>query len=237
MDEPTKALLRIGHDISQLLTTTQVSSLYTLYFLDQAARESSEPPHASWPEVVTRVYNGLRALNIQHARIYHVDPSYYSWPLYERALCMQVPSPAHLCKLVVLENKHWRTPLETQQAHWANAQYYAVLVQYVHTIDTKALAEYVRSLDGNKVARKHFKFRLADPHVSKELTGYDKNGVSPIAMTHDVPVIMSSNITQLQPPVFWLGAGHVDYKLALPIQTFIDATQCLVAPVSLPNGS
>ncbi|KAJ2179287.1 hypothetical protein GGF45_002476 [Coemansia sp. RSA 551] len=232
MDEPTETLLRIGRDISQLLASSHTSSLYTLFFIDQAARESSESPHASWPKVVTRVYNGLRALDIQqHARIYHVDPTYYSWPLYERALCMKAPSPAHLCKLVVLENKHWRTPTET---HKSNAQYYAVLVQYVQTIDTKALAVYVRALGGNKMASRHFKFRLADPQVSKELTGYDKNGVSPVAMTHNVPVIMSTSITQLQPPVFWLGAGHVDYKLALPVQTFIDATQCMVAPVSQP---
>ncbi|KAJ2503108.1 hypothetical protein GGH96_000551 [Coemansia sp. RSA 1972] len=235
MDEPTKTLLRIGHDISQLLTTTQVSPQYTLFFIDQAAREAETSPHASWPEVVTRVYNGLCELNIHHqSRIYHVDSTYYSWPLYERALCMKAPSPAHLCKLVVLENKHWRTPTET---HQTNSQFYAVLVQYTQTIDTRALAVYVRALGGNKVASRHFKFRLADPQVSKQLTGYDKNGVSPIAMTHDVPIIMSSSITQLQPPVFWLGAGHVDYKLALPVQTFIDATQCMVAPVSQSNES
>ncbi|KAJ2821723.1 hypothetical protein IWW50_004521 [Coemansia erecta] len=236
-DEQTEALLRIGQDISAVLADAKISIEYVKYFEAHAAREAeatpSKLPH--WPEPVSRVFQGLQALNIHaRARIYHVASTYYSWPLYERALCMAAPSPAHLCKLVVLENKRWRASTTNTPAQHANARHYAVLVQYVQTVSTSALTDFVRSLDGGSVARKHFNFRLASADVSWELTGYGKNGVSPIAMARDVPVVMSAAITRLQPPVFWLGAGHVDFKLALPVQAFVDATQCMVAEVSEP---
>ncbi|KAJ1833156.1 hypothetical protein LPJ63_002968 [Coemansia sp. RSA 2711] len=237
MDGQIEELLQLGQQISQQLADPRVSTRYLAHFAAAAAQEaaaaSSNRPR--WPAPVQRVFDGLQALGIHtQSRIYHVASSYYSWPLYQRALCMAAPSPAHLCKLVVMENKRWRAHAEpSKYPPLANQQYYCVLVQYVETVSTGAMTDFVRSLDGGAVARKHFNFRLADTDTSLALTGYGKNGISPVAMTQALPVIMCAAITKLQPPVFWLGAGHVDYKLALPVQTFVDATGCMVADISV----
>ncbi|KAG0181193.1 hypothetical protein DFQ29_009064 [Apophysomyces sp. BC1021] len=48
-------------------------------------------------------------------------------------------------------------------------------------------------------------------------------------MIQPVPVILAESITKLEPPVIYLGAGHIDWKLGVPVQAFIDATKCMVA--------
>lgn len=42
--------------------------------------------------------------------------------------------------------------------------------------------------------QKHFNFRLAPEEASDELTGYVKNGVTPVAMAHPVPIVVSHRI-------------------------------------------
>jgi len=36
----------------------------------------------------------------------------------------------------------------------------------------------------NKASKQFFHYRLADDKISKELTGYDHNGVVPVLMNH-----------------------------------------------------
>ncbi|ORX70956.1 hypothetical protein DL89DRAFT_267052 [Linderina pennispora] len=151
------------------------------------------------PETVRAVVQALHDLKISDkARIFHVPSTFYS--------------PQHLCKSVVFENKRFKG---------VGSKYYCVIVQYVQTINTGALTDFVRELDGNVVARKHYNFRLANPDDALELTGFGNNG-------------LSKSITTLSPAVFWCGAGDIDYKLAMPTQTFIEATQCHVADISVP---
>ncbi|KAJ1961845.1 hypothetical protein GGI12_003015 [Dipsacomyces acuminosporus] len=232
------ALLVIGRQISDTLADPQVAALYTAHFLKIAQAESNALPtkqqDEEWPATVAKVVEALRELRLDSvSRVYHVSPDYYSWPLEQRALCMTAPSPSHLCKSVVMENKRWR-PSTSDQPTSTNSRYYCVLVQYVQTVNTNTMTDFVRSLENNRLARKHFNFRLASPDVSLELTGFDNNGVCPIGMNQKIPLVMCESITRLQPPVFWLGAGHVDFKLAMPIQNFIDATSCMVADISVP---
>ncbi|KAI8323731.1 hypothetical protein GQ54DRAFT_257712 [Martensiomyces pterosporus] len=210
------------------------------HFLAAARKELQSQPtkqhEEQWPATVLKVILALRDLKMAEiSRIYHVSPDYYTWPLEQRALCMTTPSPAHLCKSVVMENKRWRPSHQSAASQgWTNARYYCVLVQYVHTVNTSAMTDFIRSLENNSVARKHFNFRLANPEVSLELTGFDNNGVCPIGTSQPIPTIMCESIARLQPPVFWLGAGDVDFKLAMPVQSFINATSCMVADISVP---
>ncbi|KAJ1827877.1 hypothetical protein LPJ56_001419 [Coemansia sp. RSA 2599] len=134
----------------------------------------------------------------------------------------------HMCKSVVMENKRWRP-------EHPGSRFYCVMVQYLHSVDIGAMADHVRALDGDRIARKHFNFRLSSPEATLEMTGYDKNGVSPFGTPVKLPIILCQSIALLQPPVFWIGAGHVDYKLAMPVQSFIDATGCTVADISALN--
>ncbi|KAJ1671179.1 hypothetical protein GGF38_001001, partial [Coemansia sp. RSA 25] len=104
---------------------------------------------------------------------------------------------------------------------------------YTQSIDTGALADFVRTNNSGGLlvlARKHFNFRLSEK--SLELTGFTNNAVCPLGMTQKLPIILCEAITRLRPPVFWLGAGHVDYKLAMPVDRFIQATECMVADIS-----
>ncbi|KAJ1641752.1 hypothetical protein J3B02_003369 [Coemansia erecta] len=221
-------LLATSQHISSLLEDSQVSHQYLCHFLRQARQESlNVAMHPDWPEPVKRVAQALADLQIsQVSRIYHVASDYYSWPLYQRALCMTVPSTKHMCKSVIMENKRWRP-------EHPGSRFYCVMVQYLHSVDTNSMADYVRALGGDKIARKHFNFRLTSPESTLEMTGFDKNGVCPFGTPVKMPIILCQSISLLKPPVFWIGAGHVDFKLAMSIQSFIDATNCLLADISV----
>ncbi|KAJ2367297.1 hypothetical protein IW150_005709 [Coemansia sp. RSA 2607] len=224
-------LLEVGRQISQTLQDPQVSAAYLAHFLAHAHAESLTTP--DYPTPVARVAQALLKLSLhQVSRIYQVPSTYYTWPLSQRALSMLAPSPAHLCKAVVLENKRWRSSLHR------SSPCYCVMVQYVHSVDVAKLAEYVRSVvEGEgKVAKKHFNFRLADQETTWRKTGFEKNGVCPFGAREMWPVILCEEITRLSPPVMWMGGGHVDYKLAMPVEAFVRATGCLVADVSVPNA-
>lgn len=226
-------LLDIGSQISHLLAGAEMSRRYMEYFVSLARKNRLEESVCE-SDGVRRVIKALKHLDLSHvSRVYLVDPDYYSWPLYRRALCMTAPSPAHLCKSVIFENKRWRPDTNGYN------RYYCVLVQYVHTIDTSKMIDYVRmelnSMNMPPSPRKHFNFRLVAPEVSFDLTGFGNNAVCPIGMTaKDMPIVLCQSISQLRPPVFWLGAGHVDYKLAMPVADFVNATKCHLADISTP---
>ncbi|KAJ2784264.1 hypothetical protein GGI15_002313 [Coemansia interrupta] len=227
-------LLDVGRQISQTLADTSISAHYLAHFLALAQTESTTTTTLSdLPSPVSRVIQALTSLQIlHHSRIYHVPTTFYTWSLTRRALQMLSPSPSHLCKAVILENKRWRP------TH-PGSQYYCVMVQYVHRVDTGRLMEYVRNVVGGdrqeKVAKKHFNFRLADQEETEKRTGFMRNGVSPFGAREMWPVLLSEEITRLSPPVMWFGGGHVDYKLAMPVDTFIKATKCQVADISVPD--
>jgi len=51
-------------------------------------------------------------------------------------------------------------------------------------------------------------------------------------MRQPIPVILSKSITEIRPSVFYMGGGHVDWKLAMPTDAFIKATNCFIADLS-----
>ena len=91
---------------------------------------------------------------------------------------------------------------------------------------------FVRILKNKQISKKNYNFRITDKEKSVRLTGFENNGISPIGMTLQIPIILASTITELRPPVFYLGAGHIDWKLALPVQDFIYAMNCFTADLS-----
>ncbi|KAJ2400573.1 hypothetical protein GGI23_001953 [Coemansia sp. RSA 2559] len=234
MDEPTpndtvSELLAVGRQISAVLASPAVSPLYMQHFATQAAEAQTHS--AEWPMDVHRVCAALKELQLGSAtRIYRVAPDYYAWPLYQRALSVCAPSPHHMCKTVVMANTRWRPGDATPQN-------VCVIVQYTHTIGTQAMADAVRGHYGKEgcvVSRKRFNFRLADEAAAFAMTGFGHNGVAPIGMLQSIPVILSASIAALRPPVLWIGAGDVDFKMAMPVAAFVDATGCLVADISAP---
>ncbi|KAJ1991429.1 hypothetical protein H4R33_001350 [Dimargaris cristalligena] len=191
---------------------------------------STGTPHVAIPDGVLKVMRALEELKIRRiTQFYVVDPDYYDWTLQARVFRLTAPSVAHLCKCVVMEN--------TRSSHQrydsvADSRYYCIVVQYISSIDTARLTEFVRQQDGYTKGKKKYNFRLVDSDMSLALTGYSNNAVSPFGLNHPIPIILDKSIDRLSPPVLYLGAGHADWKLALPITEFKRATGCSVVDLS-----
>lgn len=136
---------------------------------------------SSAPEDVLRVVNGVELLKLsQFARIFNVNPAYYTWDLKERQKCLNAPSEHHLCKTVVFENTKWREDLDP--ADPSTARYIMVfssliaenkvIVQYTDKINSQKLNNYVRSLNPTPRPRKYFNMRVTAPETALEITGY-----------------------------------------------------------------
>ncbi|KAJ3103099.1 hypothetical protein HDU97_010379 [Phlyctochytrium planicorne] len=112
-----------------------------------------------------------------------------------------------------------------------NSKYYAVIVQYIGKLNTQKLMNYARDLKNKAISKKHYNFRVTADESSFALTGYPSGGVTPIAMNQNIPIIISKSVLSLQPPVLWLGAGHVDWKVAFPVNSFVEASRSFVAEI------
>ncbi|KAI9323151.1 YbaK/aminoacyl-tRNA synthetase-associated domain-containing protein [Dichotomocladium elegans] len=194
----------------------------------------------SWPTTVTEVVNvegfedsvakvqeGCKAIGLSKVSRYsHVEPDYYDWPLRQRALRVLAPSEAHMCKSVVMVNQGYSDQFGLSDDVYP--KYICVLTQYIAPVNTNKLTAYFRSLIEKPPGKKFYNFRLAKAEVSFELTGFHTGGVCPIGMNTPIPVVLAESITKLEPPVMCMGAGHIDWKLSLPVKDFIDATRCLI---------
>jgi prolyl-tRNA editing enzyme YbaK/EbsC (Cys-tRNA(Pro) deacylase) len=134
----------------------------------------------------------------------------------------------------------------------ANSRYYLVVVQYTDKINSQKLNNYVQNeLGGGKLGRKKYNFRLAPEDSAADLTGFIRNGVSPFGalielmrcsrcsypldktgLKSKVPVIVTENITNLQPPIVYFGAGHPDHKIMCPTAEFISVTKAMVTDLA-----
>ncbi|CAG8481275.1 10278_t:CDS:2 [Paraglomus brasilianum] len=223
------ANLEIQNQLEVLIDS--LSSLYSLdnlqpHYFNYWKQKAGLPKDLSdAPECVQNVAKACDLLKIQDvSRLYHVESDYYEWELQQRAFRLRAPSKAHLCKSIIFENT--RCPHESIDDP-LNSKYYCVIVQYVGAVNTQKLMNYVRSLKNKEISKKNYNFRK-----SYELTGFENNGVSPIGMRQPIPVILSKSITEIRPSVFYMGGGHVDWKLAMPTDAFIKATNCFIADLS-----
>ncbi|CAI2174015.1 3080_t:CDS:2 [Funneliformis geosporum] len=226
-DYVKERLNELINQVSKLYSSKNIIAHYLDHFKRKAILTKLDD---NAPESVKRVEKACNDFGIHNvSRFYHVESDYYNWELQRRAFRLIAPSINHLCKSVIFEN--------TRCSHDSiddplNSRYYCVITQYVGSINTQKLLNFVRTLRHKQLSKKNYNFRVADEEKSIQLTGFESNGVSPIGMTFRIPIILTNAITELQPPVFYLGAGHIDWKLALPINSFIHATNCFIADLS-----
>ncbi|CEG66168.1 hypothetical protein RMATCC62417_02796 [Rhizopus microsporus] len=215
-------LLRdLQKDISSLYET--LSEEYVTHWKEECQKETSK----ECPKVVQHVKESLKALDIlDKCQIIPVEHDYYDWELQQRAFRVNAPSKEHMCKSVIIENTRCTHQDISDPLY---SRYYSVITQYVSPVNTQKLLNYCRNLKNKEISKKYYNFRLADPEVSLKLTGFEKGGVSPYGMKQPIPIILAESITKLKPPVIYLGAGHIDWKLAIPINTFIETTGCFIA--------
>ncbi|KAI8818929.1 uncharacterized protein EV422DRAFT_125553 [Fimicolochytrium jonesii] len=184
---------------------------------------------------------GLKALNLRDvARFVHVESDYYDWPLEKRATRLAAPSPSHLCKTILFENTKYKPVDGVNELNPLYSRFYAVCVQYTDKLNAQRLGNFVKGLSGGlnkgrEQPRKNFNMRVASESSNEALTGFEKGGVCPFGMLQRVPIILTENITKLDPPIMFLGAGHIDWKVGLPVDTFLDRQhdpKCFVADLS-----
>ncbi len=151
---------------------------------------------------------------------------------YQKRLAINAPSIDHLCKTVLFENTKWLSTLD--DAYDArNSKYYFVIVQYTDKIQSTKLNNYIRSeMGGSAVSRKHYNLRVASEDKALELTGFIKNAVCPIATHQKIPLIITENVSKLDPPIICLGSGHPDYKLLIPFIELVSITNATIADLS-----
>ncbi|CAG9466624.1 unnamed protein product [Pedinophyceae sp. YPF-701] len=173
--------------------------------------------------VYERIAADLKRRGVTSFATNWVPSYYYEKDLAWRQHCLGAHTLGHLCKSIVIENTKAHQSVDGIKDPLAS-KYYVVIVQYAARMNADKLRNFVYAeLGQRKVGKKNFNMRLAPEEVSAELTGYVKNGVVPVAMRQPVPVILSHRILDLSPRYFWMGGGHVDFKLAVDTQQFVDA--------------
>ncbi|KAI8078650.1 uncharacterized protein BX664DRAFT_342401 [Halteromyces radiatus] len=207
-----------------------INSLYSYYskeYMEQWSKGcDNDQVLANAPDVVKQVEQGLRSLGLFHiSRFIPVESDYYDWEIQQRAFRVKAPSRSHMCKSLIMENTRCT---HTEISDPLYSRFYCIITRYDSPVNTQVLMNYVRGLTNKTISKKNYNFRLADAKVSLELTGFQKGGVCPIGMKSAIPLIMSECVTRLNPPVMYLGAGHIDWKLGIPVQEFIDKTGCFI---------
>ena len=72
------------------------------------------------------------------------------------------------------------------------------------------------------MSHKGFKYLLADEQDSNNLTGYIHNAVTPFFMNDDkMMIILSEDVTKLEPAYIWLGGGRTSLKIGLSVKDFL----------------
>lgn len=181
-------------------------------------------------ECVARVHKTLLSHSIKSWRLIHVESDYYSWPLQKRAFRLNCPSIQHLCKTIIFENTKYRPRTGIDELDPRYSQYYCVVVQYTTKLDNTKLNNFVRGLLDPRLPSGHYNLRLTSEEQCLQLTGFLNGGVSPIGLLKsNVPVIVSSEMTLLQPKLAVIGGGHVDWKLVIGIDELMVITKCMTA--------
>eukprot|EP00761_Pharyngomonas_kirbyi_P001435 gb/GECH01001439.1/.p1 GENE.gb/GECH01001439.1/~~gb/GECH01001439.1/.p1 ORF type:complete len:266 (+),score=64.27 gb/GECH01001439.1/:1-798(+) len=191
-------------------------------------KEVMADPKENWSSNVKRAMESCTKHHLG-AVFKKVPSDYYNHSLEERRQILEAPSRSHLCKSLILENT------KCTEDNWndrKNSKYYCVIIQYTRRLSSEKLQEFLRNLNDRKIGKKKFLFRLAPEEINAKLSGYEKNGVTPLGMTEDIPIILSHHIAQLDPPFFWMGGGEVDVKLKVACSDFIRIFDPLVTDIT-----
>ncbi|KAI2499693.1 hypothetical protein MHU86_14774 [Fragilaria crotonensis] len=185
-----------------------------------------------------------------------VKSNYYQRSLQERALFLQVPTTAVLCKSLLMENKKWISSQEHGGGGGGggdndafNPKFVLVVLQYEATLDVTKLHVALQRYRQQHETKSHSKlnqhnqqqqydWRIASKEDNDAVTGYSFNSVTPFGMlSPHVKIILASAIVHQQDcKYFVMGGGHVHLKLKMATSEFIEATNALLADVTNPRA-
>lgn len=101
----------------------------------------------------------------------------------------------------------------------------------------KKLHSFIRdTLGGQKISKQKFNLRVASEEDCQRLTGFGNGAVAGIGLSQSrVPIILASPILKLNPPIIWMGGGHVDWKLMVSAPEYVFKVGCQVGDVTVPS--
>eukprot|EP00540_Astrosyne_radiata_P005005 CAMPEP_0116836904 /NCGR_PEP_ID=MMETSP0418-20121206/8360_1 /TAXON_ID=1158023 /ORGANISM="Astrosyne radiata, Strain 13vi08-1A" /LENGTH=258 /DNA_ID=CAMNT_0004466735 /DNA_START=69 /DNA_END=845 /DNA_ORIENTATION=+ len=174
-------------------------------------------------EVVKRIYSVVWKW---------VPPGYYEASLQERARLLGVSSTQFLCKSLLMENKNGTGAKD-------HPRFVLVVIPYVCTLDSRKLANAIRSLRPNPKDRldySEFDIRVASAEDNDTLTGFSHNSVTPFGLLDPtLQIVLSDSVVDLK--FFFMGGGHVSLKLGMAVSDFVKATSAIVANITQPRVS
>mmetsp|Transcript_14980 Transcript_14980/g.19677 ORF Transcript_14980/g.19677 Transcript_14980/m.19677 type:complete len:244 (+) Transcript_14980:654-1385(+) len=171
-------------------------------------------------------------LKISQYHFLRTQANYYSLSLSERAAVLRAPGEDHLCKSLIYRNTNWDSTVKGHQ----NSEYYCIVLQYTHMLDNDRLNALIKMLNRKNDISRSFSFRFATEEESLDISGFKHNAIAPIGMKKQIPIIVSSSIMNLVPPIIYLGGGLVDLKLKLAnIHDFATKTKALILNISTPR--
>jgi prolyl-tRNA editing enzyme YbaK/EbsC (Cys-tRNA(Pro) deacylase) len=199
------------------------------------------PTEAAASPTQRRLAAELVARGVSTHAFKRVPADYYDQSLEWRRDALAAPSVAHLCKSLLLANTAHRPPKEgavlTPAQRAALSPHVLVIVQYAAKLDAEKLRRCLIAAADGAAPAKAFNMRLAPVEVSDRLTGYSHNAVTPIGIaTAGIPIVLSHEIAALKPPLFWMGGGEVDLKLAVDTAQFLSAYQPMIADITHSGG-
>ena len=80
-------------------------------------------------------------------------------------------------------------------------------MQYAAKLHGEKLKRFLHKANG-KLGIQYFRPRQAPPEISEKLSGYVTGSVTPVGLRTSMQLILSHEIDQLQPDVFWMGGGE-----------------------------
>ncbi len=72
------------------------------------------------------------------------------------------------------------------------------------------------------MSRQGFHFRLAQDEEAFQMSGYKYNAITPFFFKDPtVPIILSEDITLLEPAYIWFSGGTLDVKMGVAVNDFL----------------
>lgn len=190
-------------------------------------------------EAIDRLKSICTGLHLSDVLFYTVPSHYYDLPLEQRADLLGGEQDVHtLCKTLLMTNSRYRyyTELSAEENAALNPQYVLVLIQYQDArLHNEKLSRCIWANIGQSNTHikrnKHFNMRLASEEVNAEKTGYLYNSVAPIGCRDgSLRIVLSDRIARI--PYFYCGAGHVDAKMRINTQDFIENCNVVVGDIT-----
>lgn len=165
-----------------------------------------------------RVRDSCKSLHLNHIKFFSAPEYYYSVCLKKRSIILGCDAK-HLCKTVLMKNTQC-TRNDCKDP--TNSLYYMVIIQYMSKLNCEILRKEVKGLRTTDVlSKRSINFQFASPEECNEITGFPFNGVTPFGFPTTIPLIISKNVAELDPPFIWLGGGEVHLKLYLDVEELI----------------